>query len=337
MKKIVILLIIISTALMFGCFDYSLETIIYEPWFCTVNTDGTGLHYLRESIGHHFVVTPDSEKVILFSNHHIYSMNIDGSDFITLNDSIGISSIGPSPSVAETPEGTKIALSNNRDIYEIDLESGEITNLTNTPNITEFHPHYSYDGSKIVYSTNKENDSLITISTMDNNGGNKNVVIEYKNPVFDYSSFCFPCFSIDDEKIFYIWSGDSNEIDHGLYSYNIGDSTNHFLFEGSLPFGISMPADGSKIVFYSYYDDNIYTMGEDGSDLTNLGYSDYYKPIISSDVSEILFEYGIRLFIMNSDGSDRRQIIDDLLWDHCKTVSFLSDNKVLCSVERRVQ
>jgi len=323
---------------MFGCFDYSLETIIYEPWFCTVNTDGTNLNYLRESVGHHFVVTPDSERVILFGGNYIYSMNIDGSDFKTLNDSIGSSSLGPSPSVAETPGGTKIALSNNRDIYEIDLESGEITNLTNTPNITEYHPHYSYDGSKIVYSTNKENDSLITISIMDYNGGNKNVVIEHKNPTFDYSSFDCPCFSINNDKIFYIWSGQSSsEIDIGLHSYNIEDSTNQYLFQGFLPNSLlSMPADGSKVVFYSY-SNIIYIMNEDGSNLTNLGEADLYRPVISSDGSEILFEFGIRLFIMNSDGSGRRQLINNTLFNHFKTVAFLPDNKVLCSVERRVQ
>lgn len=320
---------------MFGCFDYSLETIIYEPWFCTVNTDGTDLHYLRESIGRHFVVTPDSERVILFNEHLISSMNIDGSNLTTLNDSIGSSYRTYLPSIAETPDGTKIVFSYYSEIYEMDLENNEITNLTNTSDISERFPCYSNDGTNIVYTTKK--DSIITVSVMDYNGANNDMVVEYKNPTLDYSYFKFPYFSIDGEKIFYIWYGDSTcEIDRGLYSYNIGDSTNHFLFEGSLPFGISMPTDGSKILFYNY-DNHIYIMNEDGSNLSDLGEADYYRPVISSDGSKILFEYDIRLFIMNSDGSGRRQILDNRLNDYCKTIAFLPNNKIICSVERRIQ
>lgn len=62
-------------------------------------------------------------------------MDIDGSDFTTLNDSIG--SREAFPSTAETPEGIKIVFSHNQDIYELDLESTEIINLTNTPNIQD--------------------------------------------------------------------------------------------------------------------------------------------------------------------------------------------------------
>ena len=330
MKKIIFFgLFIITLVALIGCDWYAEERIIYEDWLCTVNTEGTALNYIRESVGHHFVVTPDSERVILFSTGHIYSMNIDGSNFTTLNDSIGSYLYGGTPSVAETPEGTKIVFSNYADIYEMDLDSNELTNLTNSPDIHEKDPYYSNDGTKVVYRTKL--DSIKTISMMDYDGENKNVVVKYINPNVYYRS---PRLSGDGEKIYYKWGGD--EIPYGLYSFNIEDSTNQCFFEGHVAnYFVSMPADGSKIVFYS--PNNIYIMNEDGSDLTDLGNADYYRPVISRDGSEILFEYGIRLFIMNSDGSGRRQLINDLLNDYCKTVAFLPDNKVLCSVERRVQ
>ncbi|MGC9337141.1 MAG: TolB family protein [Candidatus Cloacimonadia bacterium] len=336
MKKIIFFgLFIITIVVLTGCFDYSLERIVYEDWLCTVNTDGTDLNYLRPLVGH-LVVTPDSERVIIFSSNHVYSMNIDGSDFTTLNDSIG--SRGAFPSTAETPEGIKIVFSHNQDIYELDLESTEIINLTNTPNIQEMYPCYSHDGTKIVYSTLTEKDSTITVSIMDYDGENKSEVIKHKNlSVYYYSSFRYPCFSINDNKIFYIWSlASSGAVDRGLYVFNLEDSTNQYLFEGYFiypVFPVSMPANGSKIVFYA--SDNIYSMNEDGSDLTNLGPAGPYRPVFSSDGSKILFGYG-HLYIMNSDGSERRRLIDDTLEYHCNAV-FLPDNKVMCTVERRVQ
>ncbi|MEA2103048.1 MAG: hypothetical protein U9P79_00165 [Candidatus Cloacimonadota bacterium] len=336
MKNIIFFgLFIITLVALTGCDWYAAERIIYEDWLCTVNTDGTDLTYIRESVGRHFVVTPDSERVILFGTSHIYSMNIDGSNFNTLNDSVGNSWGSSSPSIDETPEGTKIVFLYNTDIYQLDLESNEITNITNTQDIFEFYPCYSNNGTQIVYTTKK--DSIITVSTMDYNGANNDIVVEYKNPTLDCSYFMFPSFSIDGEKIFYIWYGDSTcKIDRGLYSNNIGDSTNHFLFEGSLPFGISMPADGSKIVFYNN-DNHIYIMNEDGSNLSDLGDADYYRPVISSDGSEIFFAKLSHIYIINSNGSGRRQLIDNSLNDYCKTITFLPDNRVMCSVQRRMR
>lgn len=335
MKKIILFTITISFIMIIlsGCDLFYEEIPMYEDWLCTVNTEGTDLNYLRESMFRHFVVTPDSERVILFSTGHIYSMNIDSSDFLLLNDSLG----SYCSSIAETPDGTKIVFSHflhNSDIYELDLESSEIKNLTNTPDINEYEPYYSHNGTKITYITT--HDTVATISTMDYNGDNKSIVYEYGNQELNYRPFHCPCFSINDDKIFYVCVGKISEINHGLYSINIDGSDKQYIFDyyvGNFP--VSMPADGSKIVFCSF--DSLYIMNEDGSDLTNLGEADLYRPVISRDGSEILFEYGIRLFIMNIDGSGRRKLIDDLLNDYCKTVAFLPDDKVLCSVERRIQ
>ena len=334
MKKIVFFgLFIITLVVLTGCDWYAGERIIYEDWLCTVNTDGTDLNYLRESVGHHFIVTPDSERVILFSTGHIYSMNIDGSDFVLLNDSLG----SYCSSIAETPDGTKIVFSHflhNNDIYELDLESSEIKNLTNTPDINEYEPYYSHNGTKITYITT--HDTVATINIMDYNGDNKSIVYEYENQELDYRPFHCPCFSINDDKIFYVCVGKISEINHGLYSININGSDKKYIFDyyvGNFP--VSMPADGSKIVFCSF--DSLYIMDEDGFDLTNLGEADLYRPVISSDGSEILFANHSYIYIMNSDGSERRQILENTLNRYCKTIAFLPNNKILCSVERRIQ
>lgn len=322
-----------------GCDWYAIERIIYEDWLCTVNTDGTDLNYLRPAVGGYLVVTPDSERVISVGSKHIYSMDIDGSNLITLSDSIH--TFHPRPSVAKTPGGNKVifhgCLGNPWDIYEIDLETNELTNLTNTPDIHELDPHYSNDGTKIAYVTRTIPDSIITLSVMSYNGTNNRIIKEYNNPDSYDSYYQYPVFSHDDDKIFYIWSVPStSEIERGLHSVNIDGSNDRYLFEGYFSFPVSTSAYGSKIVFYSPDSDNIYIMNEDGSDLTNLGPAGPYRPVFSSDGSEILFGCG-HLYIMNSDGSERRQLTDDWLDDGCPYVVFLPDNKVMCSVERRVQ
>jgi hypothetical protein len=332
MKRIIFFgLFIITLAVLTGCDWYAGERIIYEDWLCTVKTDGTDLNYLRKSVGHHFVVTPDSERVILFSTGHIYSMNIDGSDFTTLNDSIGSYLYGGTPSVAETPEGTKIVFSNHDDIYKIDLESNELINLTNTPNIHEKDPFYSHDGTKIAYNTRL--DSIITISMMDYDGENKRLIVQYKNPAPYYSLFRCPRFSLNDEKIFYIWAGQGNEINYGLYNVNVNGSNNQYI-SADVGDCFAFTPDRSKIVFCCY--NNIYIMNADGLDLTNLGRADYYRPVISSDGSQILFSTGY-VCIMNIDGTGRRKLIDDMHDHSCKTIAFLPDDRVMCTVQRRVQ
>jgi Tol biopolymer transport system component len=261
-------------------------------------------------------------------------MNIDGSDFITLNDSIGSSSLGPLPSIAETPEGNKIVFSHNEDIYEFDLESTEIRNLTNTPDIRERDPYYSHNGDSISYRTIQ--DSILTISIMNYNGENKNIVIEYNIPQGTALYLYCPCFSKNDKKIYYILYSFGDEIKYGLYSININGLNNQCIYDGSIAnYFLSMHSNANKILFCGY--DSLYIMKEDGSDLTNLGESDYYRPVISSDGSKILFVNHNRIYIMNIDGSERRQILDNRLNDYCRTVAFLPDDRVMCSVQRRVQ
>ena len=335
MKKIYSLLIIISAALIVGCFDYSLETIIHEPWFCTVNTDGTDLNYLRESVGHHFAFTPDSEKVILFGDNYIYSMNIDGSDFITLNDSIGSSYYAPLPSIAETPEGTKIILGSGK-IREIDLESNVLTNLTNTPeDIYEGDPCFSNDGTKITYRTKHYQDSILTINIMNYKGENNNALVEYDiSQSADIYLHC-PCFSRNDEKVYYLLNCYSGEFTSGLYSVNIDGANNQLISDDVIDYFVFMP-NSNEIVFYGY--NNIYIMNEDGSGLTSLGEANYGSPIISPDGSKIIFSYNASTWIMNSNGSERHVILSDIDFStYCKTLAFLSNNKIICSVERRVQ
>ncbi len=265
-----------------------------------INADGTGFTQLSTEVTKGFF-TPDGTKIIGGSSHNLWSINIDGSNFVVLNDSLG-----NSRELTFRPDGEKMVLSSNdyydADLYLMDIDGSNIQNLTNTTLIAETKPQFSPDGNFILYikvdRTDMEN-KVYSLCYRDLEGTFENEIVSFIQEI-DGMRYDLALWS-GSEKIIYAFMDIPSESSHGIFSVNIDGADNFQLFEGyilSQTFSIS--EDGSKIVFR--FDNDIILLNSDGTGLINLGSGG--NPIISPNGEKIAFTIYGDLTIMNIDGSD---------------------------------
>jgi hypothetical protein len=195
-----------------------------------MNADGSGQTNLTNNPNDESVpsFSPDGSRIVFESdrdgNGEIYIMNIDGSGQTNLTNTREWE-LGPSFS----PEGTKIAFRSDRDvnvgayafspdedinweIYSMNTDGSEQVRLTNNQ-VWDWEPHFSPDGSKIVYnSTSLDNNADIYIMNADGSGQ----VNLTNNPAKEMD----PCFSSDGTKIAFA----SSVTDPEIYIMNIDGS-----------------------------------------------------------------------------------------------------------------
>jgi len=278
-----ILLIISLLCLLCCCSESPYDEPEWVGAIFIMDDDGSNVTHLIDDSLENVQFTLDDIKIIINRGlGGICSMNTDGSEYKELTSK----SVGSElPSLS--PDSTKIAFSTG-DIYTMDIDGTNLQNLTNTPDVQEGYPNFSFDGSKIVYTTRQ--DSINSIYIMDTNGANKRRIISNSTKYYLYS---YPIFNANGDTIFYKYIGQPR----GLYSINVDGTNNTLLYEGYVGYTFpSIAADGTKIVFYVSND--IFIMNGDGTDITRL--AEGGSPMISSNGEKIVFG-GVK--IMNSDGS----------------------------------
>jgi len=282
----------ILLAIIFLILFTSCERRIPEPTYTDaiymMKPDGSDITHIIDGYAENVQFTPDGTRIIMNKgNSGIWSVKIDGSD---LNQLITFSVNTDPPTISS--ENMKIAFSNG-DIYVMDIDGTNLQNLTNTQDVNERYPHFSLDGSKIVYTSRQ--DSINSICLMESNGENKIEVLSTNTT--KYFIYRYPIFNADSDTIFYKYL---NYPQDGLYSIKDDGTNNNLIIEGYMIYYYfpSISEDGNKIVFCER--DNIYIMNGDGTNIRELTEGHY--PIISSDGEKIVFSYG-KIKIINSDGS----------------------------------
>lgn len=203
MKKIQIIIILLTTIYLFSCTNpYEGEGDWQEDWIATINSTGDSLNYIEKG-NPRVQFIPNTTKIMLRGGDSITIMNFDGTGKETIIDSIG----GGSGLPCISRDGTKLTFSNG-DIYIMNIDGSNLTNLTNTSDIIELYPQFSSDGDFIVYTTIL--DTFYSISVIDEFGNNKIEVISNSIKYYDYS---YSRFNVSGEKIFYKFTG----LPRGLY------------------------------------------------------------------------------------------------------------------------
>jgi len=322
MKKTYLLLIIISTALMFGCYESWYP--VYDDWLCTINIDGSNLNYIRDSY-EKFLLSPDRETLIEYCGNKFYSINLNDLSYRTL-----LFDFGDDNSAIYQPamSNTKIVFSHHGEIYTFDLEDCDTTRLTFSASTSNWHPSFSSDGTKIAYTT--KSDSLSTIVVMNSDGSNQNVILEQSANNYNRSFR----FVINDEVLLYYirWKT-------GIYSINIDGSDYHCILEDVSPLYLTLSPNRDYILFSD--DGYIHRVNADGLNHVVLGDAgdDYFFPSISPDGKNILFTYADCPYIMNADGSNRYKIIDMHIGNfdpYCKESFLLNNYKILLNLEKQI-
>jgi Tol biopolymer transport system component len=181
-----------------------------------MNADGTNKTRLTE--GADASLSPNGNQITFHSNKlggtNVYIMNVDGSNVRALTNTTDWVNMNATP--AFSPDGTRIAFmsvlqvqnpSDKPNIKTMDSSNGgAIYNLTSDVTNYAYTPHYSPDGTKIVYRATVNNGSSNDIFIMDAANGNHKINITNNHPIDEYS----PVFSPDGNRIAFESNRDGN-------------------------------------------------------------------------------------------------------------------------------
>ena len=246
----------------------------------------------------------------------IYIINPDGTGLLNITDD-EYNNFLPSWS----PDGRKIVYTSRPedDIYIIDINGKNKRNLTNSSNYASF-PDWSPDGEKIIYmsetNTNKQEYNIFVINT----DGSNLIQLTDNSCVNTY-----PKWSPDGNKIAFI-SNRNGSFDLFTMDVNgrnvkyLATLTNIQTLDIIEALSLSWSPDGSKIAFTAESQGNfdIFTINVDGTGMTNITETisnNEALPDWSADSSVIAFisiddNNILQLYIMNKDGSGKKQITD---------------------------
>ena len=290
----------------------------------TMNPDGSAETRLTKNTVDDYtpVWSPDGKKILFASerngNGEIYVMNTDGT---------GQKRLTNDPAwdydAVWSPDGTKIAWETERhlascpptrdswrcnEIYVMNADGSGQTRLT-TNTAGDYEAHWSPDGSKIVFESERDGNFEIYVMNADGSGQTK----LSNHQAADYD----PIWSPDGNKIAFESERDGQQ---EIYVMNADGSVQTNLTNNSSPDYLadccyprqSWSPDGSKIAFATerHGPDEIYVMNADGSAqtrLTNNTVGDW-DPIWSPDGTQIAFESNRdgdddELYLMNPDGT----------------------------------
>jgi hypothetical protein len=197
----------------------------------------------------------------------------------------------------------------NVEIYAMNTDGSNLTQLTDNQNF-DGEPIWSPDGSKIVFTSDRDGNSEIYVMNADGS----NPINLSKNPALD----AIPTWSPDGTKIAFDRVIEGKE---EIYVMNADGSnqtnlTNNPTFDAFANYS----PDGKKIAFTSDRGgrDEIYIMNADGSDVTKLTdttVGDNLFPLWSPDGSKIIFnsdrDGDMDIYSMNPDGSDLVNLTND--------------------------
>ena len=191
------------------------------------------------------------------------------------------------------------------EICSIDIDGQNKIKLTNNSTYDR-GLHYSTDGSKIVFMSDRNSNQEIFIMNVD--GSNQT------NLTNDIDYDWDPKISPDGNKIVFVsdreWSSGTSEIYimdiDGKNQTNLTNNISRDINPGFFP-------DGSKIYFESYRDDFIkqFMMDIDGSNQIEIC-RQCSRPSISPDGSKIIYSSGFSIFIMDIDGTNKTQLTNNL-------------------------
>jgi len=333
MKKIYLLLILISIALMIGCFETWYP--IYHDWLSTINIDGKDLNYVRDSYGS-FLLSPDRETLIEYSSNKFYSV-----DPSNLSNRTLLHDLGDDSDAIDYPtlSNSFIAFCHYSDVYTLDLETCIQNRLTYTGTFTNNrYPAISSDETKIAFAP--KNDSLSSIVIMNSDGSEQNVIYEVENTVSDRRYIKSIRFVSQDQVLLYVINESSDStVDRGVYSIRTDGTDNHCIAEDVYPWYVTLSPNKDFIIFSD--GGYIHKVNIDGTDHVLLAEStDYYFfPSITPDGENILYSNYSYPRIMNKDGTNNHELIDKtigLTSPFYKESYFLNNYTILIKLNKQI-
>ena len=256
------------------------------------------------------VIVYDLQNVNANPPHKIYSINIDGTEnelLIPANNDLNHFNFSSDGNYLATTGYISGMDGSTWSIYIYNFSTATLQRVTNTSNVWDGDPAYSPNGSLITFTRTFPASGRNEIWILNSDGTN----LHYLG-VLGFQ----PKFSPDGTKLAYasITSGNWE-----IYICNAdGTGAQKLTNNTSNEFAPVWSPDGSKLVFHSDRDGNseIYVMKSDGTQMQRLTNDPAYDAQAkwSPDGSQIAFHSDrlgsgrYQIFVMNSDGSNVRQV-----------------------------
>lgn len=293
--KLKILMILITVIILSSCLffldDGDIDSPQHSTWICTINSDGTGLHYLHEGGGTP-QFTADGTKIVVGHPHNGFQI-LDaelGSILVSIDTLSGFFhyTLSNNNTICYSASSD---LTSSKDLFIYEPVTSSITNITLTDSIDEHTPSYNNNYDKVVYILRDLVGSTVVLNIYDF------ITQQIITITTEILGFKYPQFSLDESQIIF----------STYNSYNLFDIIGHVnteTFEGSIE---NYPASIYENEMTFSADGHIWRMNIDGSELMDLGLGNH--PQFSPDGSKIAFD---GLYIMNSDGTDKQKLTEEL-------------------------
>ena len=283
----ILIIVIVLSSCLFFLDDGDIDSPQHSTWICTINSDGTGLYYLREG-GGNLQYTADGTKIVVGLSNGFKIIDAELGTVLVDIDTLSNSSHYTLSNLDDICFSSYCNTTNSSDLFILNTISLIIENITVTDSIGENFPSYSYDYSKIVYKKvvgNVNSLNMIDLLTQ-----------QITNICSDNLGYTYPQFSLDESQIIFSTYNSYN-------LYDINNQVNTVTFEGSRE---HYPASIYEDEMTFSADNHIWKMNVDGSNLMDLGQG--HRPQFSPDGTKIAYD---GLYIMNSDGTDKQKLTDE--------------------------
>ncbi len=201
----------------------------------------------------------------------------------------------------------------NYDVWVMQPDGSNVTQIT-AHSATDNYPHVSPDGTKILFTSDRDGDDDIYVMNVD--GTN------IANLTNSSDSETMGLWSPDGSKIAFVGEQNGNK---DIYIMNSdGGNPQRLTWDAGWDGWPTWSPDGTKIAFSSYRESRyqIYVMDADGSKQHKLINSedDDFSPTWSPDGTKIAFtkvplEGNADIYVMNADGSNVQRLTDNPAFD----------------------
>ena len=203
--------------------------------------------------------------------------------------------------------------SNLGELYLMDGDGRNQRRLTNTPGIEEWHPHWSPDGTRIVFQCYRSGGPGFNVCLINADGSGYTEITNWEQ---GGSGAQRPVWSPDGSQI-----AVSREMGDGstwIWVMNADGTNQRQLVEGRDP---SWSPDGTRIAFHGQVNGQsgqLVTVSLDGSNLRQLtDLNDFIMyPTWSPDGRQIAFEVGMTyIAVIDADGGEPRTVVNKRSWN----------------------
>lgn len=311
-------LLFLSFFLIFSCETPTEEEVYYEDIYNLVLIDADGINkkiFADQYYGYveKYFVNNDSQILIKRYDDFVL-MNID--DSLVKNISLGLEMRRSCISHDRSKVAFIGTVNSEQEIYLMHYDGRNLHSITSTPNLQKRFPEFSHDGNLLVYATIQNNTPSIEVVDI-SSGLVTSIIKDTVDSKKSIIPFWYPCFSRNDELIFFIyeyWNSEKSVYQTALCSIDLTGNNFKIVENDVSRLGNIKTSSKSEKLFYVAGSNPLHLFVSDYNGLNKIDLGE--TPIntlinIARNDTKIVFGnessyYEDDVVVMNLDGSVRK-------------------------------